>query len=212
MRPEQKEQLHEPDGFMKASQKVFERMATMSRITKLAALSILILLVLIAAVAAINEFTHGNRKNIADSARTVPEMEAAAQKVDDPQLLLRLGAAYLMQGTDESLAKSEEVLERALKSAESEFERGMISFELGKAKMELKKYVDAARLFVAAAENFETKHLIVDEANWYAGRCFELLNEHDAALRHYGRVGVSGSGLWKSLADHRQKMLRQDVR
>jgi tetratricopeptide (TPR) repeat protein len=146
-----------------------------------------------------------------DTARTIPEMEAAAKEhPEDVGLLMRLGYAYARRSPEK--ADREKATEAFRKAADASdgVSRGIALAELGKIQYDLGRFEKALKNLEAAAGRSDSSDFIREEANWYAGRCLEELGRDEDARRKYEIITAAPRGrIWNYLAKYRLTQMQR---
>ncbi len=215
MKKQEKEKLHEDDGFVKFAKSVWGAVSARQAAAKIVLAVIVGLLVAVAVVSATREEMTDAELSAVDGAETIDQMVKVAKRYPKAvDLQLRLGTACVRRGEKGDMELAEAAFERAVGSARNSLEECLAGLALGKVKMDLRKYEQALQFFEKAAGVTEVSSLIGDEATWYAGRCCELLGKPEEAGRRYDRIrmysGRNRGGTWESLAEYRQTKMRQE--
>jgi tetratricopeptide (TPR) repeat protein len=216
MKKEEKERLHEDDRFIKFVSSMWDKVTARRTVALTVVVVVVAVFLGIAVVSGVAEGMRDRALSAADTAETIEEMEkVTAEYPDVVELRLRLGAAYAQRAKDGDLVKAEAEYQAAVNASSDGFERGVALLALGKAKMGLKKYEEAAVALDAAAKVPETQSLVGDTAKWHAGRCYERLGKAEEAAIRYDAIGGVGrtqaNDLWKLLADYRQTKMKQNT-
>ncbi len=211
MKKEERERLHEEDRFIRFMSATWDRITARRRLFLVSVVVAAAVLLILAIVSGISRHSADQTVSAIDRAKTIDEMERVRENhPDEPELLLRLGNAYAVRGEGTDIEKAESTLQRALDLSPSGTRRALILVALGTVKLDLKKCDAALALFDEALKNRDISFLIRDEANWYAGRCLELLGQPDRAADRYSRISPAGrGGTWEALAARRRTKLRQ---
>ena len=211
MKKQEKERLHEDDRFIKFVSAGWDRVVAQRRKSLLAVLVVVVSLGTWAVVSGTRQHLADKERSAVETAETIEQMEQVAEKYPNaPDLLLNLGRAYARRGDKGDLQRAGAALERALASSTVPLQRGMISLDLGIVKTNQGNLEGALEHLDEAARIAEGRPVIASQANWHAGRCFELLGQPEKALERYSRIKQEGGdSLWFKLAQYRQIKLRQ---
>jgi len=213
MKKREKEKLHEDDRFLQFVRGLWQKATTRRRLFNLTVTLAVCTLIAVAVIAIVHESKIESRRAAIDRAQTIDEMAKAAERYTDVRLQMRLGIGYWERGEQGDTERAAEAFSRALQAARNGHERGLASLALAKAKMNLGQHEEAYKLFDAAARISETGLLIGDEANWYAGRCLELMNKPEDARERYRRIELrkGAETTWVLLARYRQTQMRRKL-